>query len=219
MSKEEDINNLSDNDIDDDDDDDDNNSTSDLSDTYDEKLDQNKDKKFDDDEDSIDNQNSDISDLEKENINEEKDNMSNYSNLEINKNDSKLNINDDIIMEKYSNDYKKNYIINSHPECLSKNYKEIDTLVNIIKDENNIIVDEFHKTLPILTKYEKTKILGIRIKQLNNNSKPYIQVDENILDNFIIANMELKQKKLPFIIQRPIQNRFEYWHIKDLEIL
>tara|TARA_B100000287_G_C20551740_1_gene748772 strand:- start:365 stop:1015 length:651 start_codon:yes stop_codon:yes gene_type:complete len=216
MSKEKNINILSDNDIDDDDDDDD--SISDLSDTNDEKLDQNKDKKFEDDEDSIDNQNSDISDYEEDNIDEQKNNLYNYSNLEITKNDSKL-INDDIIMQKYSNDYKKNYIINSHPECLSKNYKEIDTLVNVIKNENNIIVDEFHKTLPILTKYEKTKILGIRIKQLNNNSKPYIQVDENILDNFIIANMELKQKKLPFIIQRPIQNRFEYWHIKDLEIL
>tara|TARA_Y100000389_G_scaffold198978_1_gene236495 strand:- start:717 stop:1367 length:651 start_codon:yes stop_codon:yes gene_type:complete len=216
MSKEEDINNLSDNDIDDDDDD--NNSTSDLSDTNDEKFDQNKDKKFEDDEDSIDNQNSDISDFEEDNIVEEQNNLSNYSNLEITKNYSKL-INDDIVMEKYSNDYKKNYIINSHPECLSQNNKEINTLVNVIKNENNIIVDEFHKTLPILTKYEKTKILGIRIKQLNNNSKPYISIDENILDNFIIANMELKQKKLPFIIQRPIQNRFEYWHIKDLEIL
>tara|TARA_B110000444_G_C18664669_1_gene512404 strand:+ start:258 stop:908 length:651 start_codon:yes stop_codon:yes gene_type:complete len=216
MSKEEDINNLSDNDIDDDDDD--NNSTSDLSDTNDEKLYQNKDKKIEDDEDSIDNQNSDISDFEEDNIDEEENNLSNYSNLEITKNYSKL-INDDIVMEKYSNDYKKNYIINSHPECLSKNYKEINTLVNVIKNENNIIIDEFHKTLPILTKYEKTKILGIRIKQLNNNSKPYISIDENILDNFIIANMELKQKKLPFIIQRPIQNRFEYWHIKDLEIL
>lgn len=215
MSKEEDINNLSDNDIDDDDDD---NSTSDLSDTNDEKFDQNKDKKFEDDEDSIDNQNSDISDFEEDNINEEQNNLSNYSNLEITKNYSKL-INDDIVMEKYSDDYKKNYIINSHPECLSQNYKEINTLVNVIKNESNIIVDEFHKTLPILSKYEKTKILGIRIKQLNNNSKPYIPIDENILDNFIIANMELKQKKLPFIIQRPIQNRFEYWHIKDLEIL
>ena len=215
MSKEEDINNLSDNDIDDDDD---NNSTSDLSDTNDEKIYQNKDKKIEDDDDSIDNQNSDISDLEEDNIDEEENNLSNYSNLEITNNYSKL-INDDIVMEKYSNDYKKNYIINSHPECLSKNYKEINTLVNVIKNENNIIVDEFHKTLPILTKYEKTKILGIRIKQLNNNSKPYISIDENILDNFIIANMELKQKKLPFIIQRPIQNRFEYWHIKDLEIL
>jgi DNA-directed RNA polymerase subunit K/omega len=228
MSKEEDNNNLSDN-IDEDDDDADDNSISDLSDTYDEKDDKKKEvKEIEDDEDYIDNPNSDVSDFEDEdededqeedNIGEEKHDISNYNNLEINKHDNKLNIIEDIMMEKYSNEYKKNYITESHPECLSKNYDEIYNLVNIIKNENNIIIDEFHKTLPILTKYEKTKILGIRVKQLNNNSKPYIDVDENILDNFIIADMELKQKKLPFIIQRPIQNRCEYWHIRDLEIL
>jgi len=40
------------------------------------------------------------------------------------------------------------------------------------------------------------------------------------LDNFIIAKIELKQKKLPFIIQRPLPNNtFEYWKLEDLEIL
>ena len=92
-------------------------------------------------------------------------------------------------------------------------------MTQVIRNENNIIIDEFHKTIPFLTKYEKTKVLGLRVKQLNSNSKPYIQYDENIIDNYIIANKELKEKKLPFIIQRPIQNRFEYWNLKDLEIL
>ena len=49
---------------------------------------------------------------------------------------------------------------------LSKNLDEIKDLLNVIRDKNNIIVDELHKTIPILTKYEKTRILGIRIKQL-----------------------------------------------------
>lgn len=224
MSKEE-IDILSDND-DDDIENDDNASNSDISEIYDEKSGKIKEKTIKDNEenneDYIDNPTSDNSDFEdehEEDIDEEKTNIYNYSNLEINKNDSDFNITEDIIMEKYSDEYKKKYIINCHPECLSKNYNEIKNLVNIIKNENNIIIDEFHKTLPILTKYEKAKILGIRVKQLNNNSKPYIVIDENILDNFIIANMELKGKKLPFIIQRPIQNRFEYWHIRDLEIL
>tara|TARA_B100000963_G_C22566908_1_gene644171 strand:+ start:565 stop:1323 length:759 start_codon:yes stop_codon:yes gene_type:complete len=178
----------------------------------------------DDDEDDEDDEEDDDDDKNSESDKTEKDklSLSNISNLEIantfNKNMDYLE-NEDINMEKYTNDYKNNYIINCHPECLSKNYNEIKELVKVIRNENNIIVDEFHKTLPILSKYEKTKILGLRIKQLNNNSKPYINVDENIIDNFIIANMELQEKKLPFIIERPIQNRFEYWNIKDLEIL
>ena len=42
---------------------------------------------------------------------------------------------------------------------------------------------------------------------------------ENIIDGYLIAEMELKEKKLPFIIRRPLPNQtFEYWKIKDLEI-
>ena len=89
----------------------------------------------------------------------------------------------------------------------------------IVRDNNNNIIDEFHKTLPILTKYEKTKILGIRLKQLNNGSQPFINIGENIIDNNIIALQELENKKLPFIIVRPLPNRtFEYWKLKDLEV-
>ena len=191
------------------------------------KLEKSLDYDYDDIEDDIDNDdvsdsnsiNSDVSEYDHEKNEEKK--IDNITNLELNNTiyDNVEYDKENIIMEKYSNNYKNNYIINNHPECLSKNYNEIKNLANIIKNENNIIIDEFHKTLPILSKYEKTKILGIRVKQLNNNSKPYIEIDENIIDNYIIANMELKEKKLPFIIQRPIQNRFEYWHIKDLEIL
>jgi len=123
-------------------------------------------------------------------------------------------------LQKFDDSIKKDYIINSHQECLSKNYEEIKKYLNVIRDKNNNIIDNLHKTSPFLTKYEKTKILGIRLKQLNNNCKPYINYNEKILDNLIIANLELEQKKLPFIIQRPLPNNtFEYWKLQDLEIL
>ena len=93
-------------------------------------------------------------------------------------------------------------------------------MIKVVRNKDNIIIDHMHKTLPILTKYEKTRVLGIRLKQLNNNNAPYINVGENIIDNFIIANLELEQKKLPFIIERPLPNNtFEYWKVQDLEIL
>ena len=111
------------------------------------------------------------------------------------------------------------------PLNYQKNMREAElmcqeSVLNVIRDKDNIIIDKLHKTIPILTKYEKTRILGIRIKQLNNGSNPYIKVAENILDNFLIAKKELEEKKIPFIIQRPLPNNtFEYWKVQDLEIL
>ena len=83
-----------------------------------------------------------------------------------------------------------------------------------------MIVDPFHKTVPFLTKYEKARILGERAKQLNAGGKPFVNVDPSILDGYLIAEKELNEKKLPFIIKRPITNgACEYWKIEDLEIL
>ena len=77
-----------------------------------------------------------------------------------------------------------------------------------------------HKTIPVLTKYEKTRILGIRLKQLNNGATPYIKIEEDILDNFLVANLELEQKKIPFIIERPLPNNTsEFWRLEDLELI
>ena len=123
-------------------------------------------------------------------------------------------------LQKFNKESKNDFIASNHQECLSKNLDEIKDLLDVIRDKNNIIIDELHKTLPILTKYEKTRILGIRIKQLNNGALPYVKVAEDLLDNFIIAEKELKEKKIPFIIQRPLPNNtFEYWKLEDLEIL
>ncbi len=89
---------------------------------------------------------------------------------------------------------------------------------SITRDENGIIIDKNHKTLPILTKYERTKILGQRAKQINNGDKPYVNVAEKVIDGYSIAELELKQKKIPFIIRRPLGNgNSEYWKLSDLE--
>ena len=72
----------------------------------------------------------------------------------------------------------------------------------------------------ILTKYEKARILGIRSSQLNDGAEPYIKISSNIIDSHVIAERELKEKALPFIISRPLSNgNIEYWRLKDLEIL
>jgi DNA-directed RNA polymerase subunit K/omega len=74
-------------------------------------------------------------------------------------------------------------------------------------------------TSPYLNKYEKTKIISERAQQLANGSICLLKNPESYSSVFEIALEELKQKKIPFIIKRPISNSFEYWKIEDLSIL
>ena len=89
-----------------------------------------------------------------------------------------------------------------------------------MRDQDNIIIDPFHKTQPFLTKYEKARILGQRSKQIESGADPMVKVPDSVIDSYIIAELELSQKKIPFIIKRPISNgAFEYWNVKDLEVI
>ena len=123
-------------------------------------------------------------------------------------------------LQKFNKSNEKIYLEDVHHEKQFHNYDEILKLAVVTRDENNIIIDDLHKTIPILTKYEVTKVLGQRIKQLNAGAKPFINIKNNILDNYFIAKTELDKKSIPFIIRRPLPNKTsEYWHLKDLEIL
>jgi DNA-directed RNA polymerase subunit K/omega len=122
---------------------------------------------------------------------------------------------------KYFNEkLTKDYIAEIHPECIPVNMVEVDALLNVVRDEHGIIIDDFHKTLPFITKYEKTRIIGQRASQLDSGATPYIIVPPNVIDSSVIAEMEFNQKKIPSIIKRPLPNgSFEYWRLSDLEIL
>ena len=130
---------------------------------------------------------------------------------------------DDDLNEEYRRIEKEsqiNTLLEYHPETEHMNYKEIIVNTTIKKDKNGNIIDGLHKTTPILTKFEKARILGLRAKQLNNGSTAFIDVPTNIIDGRTIAELELKEKKIPFIIRRPMPNGgSEYWKLQDLEIL
>lgn len=135
-----------------------------------------------------------------------------------NEEDDEYDDDEEIYLNKFDNDLMKNYINDFHPECLSHNYEEIAKLSVVVRNADGIIIDPFHKTIPFLTKYEKTRILGQRAKQIEIGAKPLVKVDENIIDSHIIAEFELKEKKIPFIIRRPIPGgACEYWNVADLE--
>ena len=129
-------------------------------------------------------------------------------------------------ISKVDHEKKMEYIKETHTQEISKTYEEMVSLTKITRNRNktdgeDLIVDKNHTTIPILTKYEKARILGIRISQLNEGAPRYINVAGNtIIDNNIIAEKELRMKKLPFIITRPLPNgEKEHWRLRDLEIL
>lgn len=127
---------------------------------------------------------------------------------------------DDDYLQKFNQSMRDDLILNFHPESRSHNYEEIKQLAKVSRNKNGIIVDELHKTIPILTKYEKTRVLGQRAKQIESGAVSLVQVPPNVIDSYLIAKLELAQNKIPFIIRRPLPNGgMEYWYVSDLENL
>lgn len=123
-------------------------------------------------------------------------------------------------LQKFDESIRKNIIEQYHPEMVIKNNAEIETLSRVVRNSNGNIIDPFHKTLPFLTKYEKARILGERANQINEGSPIFVNIDNDVIDGYLIALKEFEERKIPFIIQRPLPNgTCEYWRLQDLEII
>jgi DNA-directed RNA polymerase subunit K/omega len=74
-----------------------------------------------------------------------------------------------------------------------------------------------NKTRPIITKYEKALLVGKRAKQIESGARANVKVlaGQNAIE---IAEEELRQRKIPLMIKRPIGNTFEYWKPVDMEV-
>ena len=111
-------------------------------------------------------------------------------------------------------------LLDMHPQEVRIGMDEVLSRCTLVRDERGHINDPLHRSLPFLTKYEYTKILGVRASQIENGAAPMISVDENVHDAYLIAKEELRQKKTPIIVKRPIPNGIiEYWKLSDLEII
>ena len=134
--------------------------------------------------------------------------------------DDEADSEDETYLQKFKQSLKTNVISEHHPELIIQNFEEVDVLCNIVKDQNGIIVDPLHQTLPFITKYEKAKVLGERAKQLNAGAEPFVEMGHEIVDGYLIALEEFEQKKIPMIIRRPLPNGgSEFWRLADLEVL
>lgn len=111
-------------------------------------------------------------------------------------------------------------LLSMHPQEKHVGYDEVLYKCTIQRDEYKRIKDPLHTTLPFLSKYEFAKVIGMRAAQIENGAALFVSLEDSVHDPFVIAKEELKQKKIPFILKRPIPNgNIEYWKLSDLDIL
>jgi DNA-directed RNA polymerase I, II, and III subunit RPABC2 len=139
-------------------------------------------------------------------------------NLDDNDSDEDEDGDGEMYLKKFDKETNDNYLLNFHPESTLHNYDEVLAMTKVVRDKHGVIVDALHKTIPYLTKYERARVLGQRAKQINTGASVFVKVPENVIDGYLIAELELIEKRIPFIIRRPLPNGgSEYWSIKDLE--
>jgi DNA-directed RNA polymerase subunit K/omega len=132
---------------------------------------------------------------------------------------------DDGVLEDSQKKDLANELMRFHPEA------RIDTIESISMDiqlsnvppsftNTDGHADPKHRSIPFLTQFEKTKVLGFRTNQLSQGARAFISVPAHVTDLREVARMELEARRLPFIIKRPMPDgTFEKWRLSDLLIL
>ena len=127
---------------------------------------------------------------------------------------------DEDYLQKFDSINKKEMVAQYHPELLMHNNEEVEMLSKVTRNSQGVIIDPLHRTLPFITKYERARVIGERARQLNMGAKPMVEVAPDMIDGYLIALVEFEQKRLPFIIKRPMPDGgCEYWKFKDLEMV
>jgi DNA-directed RNA polymerase subunit K/omega len=110
-----------------------------------------------------------------------------------------------------------------HPQESIPNWETIRPLLTVHRTEGEQVVDDQHHSFFKLTKFEFTKILGLRKQQLDGGAEAFLETD--LTDTYQIALEEMRQKLLPFVICRPFPTcpdyppKMEYFRLSDLENL
>ncbi len=74
-------------------------------------------------------------------------------------------------------------------------------------------------TSRIMSKYEKTVIIGVRTRQLQLGAKPLVDI-QGLRTEQDIALRELEERRLPLVVKRTLRGvppvKVEYWRVADL---
>ena len=63
-------------------------------------------------------------------------------------------------LQKFDKDLRKKIVQDYHPELIIHSNEDIQAYTKIVRNEQGVIVDPLHTTLPFVTKYERARILG-----------------------------------------------------------
>ena len=104
-------------------------------------------------------------------------------------------------------------------DITEKEIAEIDKECEIIRNREIITKDILHKKVeitskdnqivigpPMLTRFEKARIMGARALQLSLGAPVFIEIPKNATTSLEIAMEELKQKVIPIVIKRTLPN-------------
>ena len=73
------------------------------------------------------------------------------------------------------------------------------------------------ETSRFLTKFERAKILGERAIQIANGAKVMVEVEKGIWDPMKIAEKELREKKINYVVRRYLPDgNYEDWNLNEL---
>ena len=102
-----------------------------------------------------------------------------------------------------------------------ENSKEME--IENEKDENkenkkfNFKPIKERQTSRFLTKFEKAKVLGERAIQISNGAKVMVDVEKGVWDPMVIAEKELREKKINYVIRRYLPDgSYEDWDLNEL---
>ena len=109
-------------------------------------------------------------------------------------------------------------LLKYHPECILE-YQETedaDLPLGSVPPQD----DKKHRSMPFLSVFEKTRILGMRTNQLAQGARPFIEVPDYVSDVQEIALLELEQRRLPIIIKRYMPDgTYEKFRLSDLMMI
>jgi len=110
-------------------------------------------------------------------------------------------------------------------DLTEKEIAEIDKECEIIRNREVITKDLEHKPIeiidkggqivtgpPMLTRFERARIMGARALQLSLGAPVFIEIPKNATSSLEIAMEELKQRVIPIVIKRTLPNG-DYQHI------
>ena len=124
----------------------------------------------------------------------------------------------DSFYQKFVPETTEAHVQRTHPQLTSISSAEMAAQARVVRDRTGKIVDPAHQTMPFLTKYEMTTVIGTRAEQIEQGATPFIELADSVINATTIAQMEFNAGVLPFIISRPLPDgTMEYWNLSDLE--